>query len=61
LGCGNGIYLVDLRKLEKPHRHVGMDLSAAMLAKAMERVGGSANLVRGDAVALLSRRAAWTW
>ena len=52
LGCGNGIYLVELCKLEKPHRPVGMDLSAGMLAKAMERVGGSANLVRGDAVAL---------
>jgi SAM-dependent methyltransferase len=52
VGFGNGIYLAELCKLERPHRPVGIDLSAGMLAKAMERVGSGANLVRGDAVAL---------
>jgi ubiquinone/menaquinone biosynthesis C-methylase UbiE len=52
LGCGNGIYLVQLCKLEKPHRHVGMDLSLGMLAKAGQRLGDRADLVRGDAIAV---------
>lgn len=61
LGCGNGIYFVELCKLDKRHRPVGMDLSAGMLAKAGQRLGDRADLVRGDAIASRSKRTAWMW
>jgi ubiquinone/menaquinone biosynthesis C-methylase UbiE len=59
LGCGNGIYLVELCKLGKLHRPVGMDLSDAMLSKARERVGDRAGFVRADAVAIPFKRNCW--
>jgi ubiquinone/menaquinone biosynthesis C-methylase UbiE len=52
LGCGNGIYLLNLCQLSKPLRPVGMDLSEAMLHEARNRVGGRAALVRADAIAI---------
>jgi ubiquinone/menaquinone biosynthesis C-methylase UbiE len=59
LGCGNGIYLVELCKLGKVHRPVGMDLSEAMLSKAREQVGEHAGLVRADAVAIPFKTNCW--
>jgi ubiquinone/menaquinone biosynthesis C-methylase UbiE len=59
LGCGNGLYLVELCQLGKPYRPVGMDLSEAMLRRARERVGGHADLVRADAVAIPFRANCW--
>ncbi len=52
LGCGNGIYLVELRKLGKLHRPVGMDISEGMLARARDQLGSGVELVRGDAAAI---------
>ncbi len=59
LGCGNGIYLMELSKLGKLHRPVGMDLSEAMLAKARENLGGRTDLVRADAVAVPFKANCW--
>jgi len=59
LGCGNGIYLVELCKLGKLHRPVGMDISAAMLAKARGQLGSEAEFVRGDAAAIPFKANSW--
>jgi ubiquinone/menaquinone biosynthesis C-methylase UbiE len=59
LGCGNGIYLAELCQLGKRYRPVGMDLSEAMLRQARESVGGHANLVRADAIAIPFRANCW--
>ncbi len=59
LGCGNGIYLVELCKLGKLHRPVGMDISAAMLAKAREQLGNRAEFVRGDATVIPFKANSW--
>jgi ubiquinone/menaquinone biosynthesis C-methylase UbiE len=59
LGCGNGIYLVELCQLGKPYRPVGMDLSEAMLRQAREHVGNHADFVRADAVAIPFRENCW--
>jgi len=59
LGCGNGIYLVELCKLGKLHRPVGMDISEAMLAKAREQLGSEAEFVRGDAAAIPFKANCW--
>jgi len=59
LGCGNGIYLVELCKFDKLRRPVGMDISAAMLAKAREQLGSAAAFVRGDAAAIPFKANSW--
>ncbi len=60
LGCGNGAFLPELAAAPEVGRAViGMDLSAAMLAAAHERVGGRADLVHGDALAMPFRAAAF--
>jgi ubiquinone/menaquinone biosynthesis C-methylase UbiE len=59
LGCGNGIYLVELCQLGKPYRPVGMDLSEAMLRQARERVGDHADFVSADAVAIPFKANCW--
>src|SRR5713226_292234 len=59
LGCGNGLYLVELCKLGKLRRPVGMDLSEAMLARAQEKLGGRADFVRADAVAIPFKANCW--
>ena len=41
LGCGNGIYLVELAKLDRPHRPVGMDLSAGHAGQGRATFGRS--------------------
>jgi len=59
LGCGNGLYLVELCKLGKLRRPAGMDLSEAMLAKAREKLGERADFVRADAVAIPLKANCW--
>jgi ubiquinone/menaquinone biosynthesis C-methylase UbiE len=59
LGCGNGIYLMELSKLGKLRRPVGMDLSGAMLAQARKTLGDRTVLVRADAAAIPFKANSW--
>jgi ubiquinone/menaquinone biosynthesis C-methylase UbiE len=59
LGCGNGTYLIELCKLGKLHRPVGMDISQGMLAKAREQLGNGVELVQGDAAAIPFKSNSW--
>lgn len=63
LGCGNGAYLAELRRIaqgrHRASRVVGADLTAAMLAGARQRCAREAALVQADAAALPFAGAVW--
>ena len=55
VGCGRGVALVPLATIALPARLVGLDVDAALLAEARERLerrGVAADLVHGDVRAL---------
>ncbi|MBV8138638.1 MAG: class I SAM-dependent methyltransferase [Deltaproteobacteria bacterium] len=59
LGCGNGAFRPEIRRLNQQAEIIGADISFAMAIEARHRGGGSALVVQADAIALPFASATW--